>query len=390
MVALSQPERTVTPVRGTLQQRTPGSWRLRVEAPADPTTGRRRYVTKTVRGTKRVAENELAQLVAHVTGGHVSAERRTFADLVDAWLEHAGPGMSPLTVATYRSVLNVHVLPALGAKTLRDVNTEALDALYRTMRSKNLSVGYIRKAHTICSAALTQAVRWRWIAKNPASDATPGTTPRPLNRAPKSDVVQRCLTYVAEHDPEFYAFVHLEVMTGARRGEICALRWEDLDLDRRRCRFWRAVISIPGAGPIVKATKTEDERTVTLSPSTITALREHRRRQRERLMACGAHMEDDDFVFPSRLDGRRPMRPDSVSHRWLRHRRHVPGAAGIRFHDLRHHAATQLISEGVDHRTVMGRMGWSSLRTVDRYAAFVEAKDRAAADILERVMGGLN
>lgn len=374
-------------MRGTLQQRSPGSWRLRVEATADPETGRRRFVTKTFRGNKRSAENELAQLVADVSGGRVDPGSQTFGYLVERWLDHVGPSMSPLTVTNYRSLLARHISPAIGTRLLRKLTTADLDALYRAMRDKGLSPGYVRKAHTIASAALTQAVKWKWIAANPARDASPGRTPRPLNRAPQPEVVQRALAYVAEADVEFYAFLHLEVMTGGRRGEVCALRWSDIDLARRTCRFWQAAIAIPRVGVVVKATKTEDERTVALAVSTVQALREHRRRQRERLLACGAHMEDDDFVFPSRLDGRRPLRPDSVSHRWLRLRRNVPGAAAVRFHDLRHHAATQLIAAGVDHRTVMGRMGWSSLRTVDRYAAFVEQNDRAAADVLEKVLG---
>jgi integrase len=84
----------------------------------------------------------------------------------------------------------------------------------------------------------------------------------------------------------------------------------------------------------------------------------------------------------------RPTRPDVMTHRWARLRATVPGAEKVRLHDLRHHAATQFVTEGVDVREVMRRLGWTTLATAQRYIHAVDEADAAAADAMERALGG--
>lgn len=370
-------------MRGYLTQRSKGSWRLVVDAGTDPETGKRRQVTKTVRGTKRFAEGELAQLITEVAGGRHAAGDMTFRTLVARWLANVETDLSELTVEKYESVLRLHVLPVIGDRLVRKLRAGDLDEVYALMRSKGKSPAYVRKAHTICSGALAQAVRWELIAANPATNARPGKLPRAKNRAPKTSVVQELLAAVEKHDPEFFAFVQLDALTGGRRGEVCALRWRDVDLEARTVTFQAGVVTTKGK-LTVKSTKTDEDRTLTIPRSTVKVLKAHRRLLRERLLACGIALADDSFVFPATIDATRPVRPDVISHRWLRIRKTVAGGGPVRLHDLRHHAATQLIAEGTNPRTVMARMGWTSSRTLDRYTAAVDEKDVEAADRLEQ------
>lgn len=369
-------------MRGYLTQRSKGSWRLVVDAGTDPETGKRRQVTKTVRMTKRQAEDELAQFITEVAGGRHAAGDMTFRTLVTRWLANVETDLSESTVEKYESVLRLYILPVLGDRLVRKLRAGDLDEVYAAMKKKGKSPAYVRKAHTICSGALAQAVRWELIAANPAANARPGKLPRAKNRAPKTDVVQRLLEAVQKCDPEFYAYVQLDVLTGGRRGEVCALRWCDLDLEARTITFRAGVVATKGK-LILKGTKTDDDRTITIPRTTVKVLKAHRRLLRERLLACGIPLADDSFVFPATIDASRPVRPDVISHRWLRIRRTVPGGEPVRLHDLRHHAATQLIAEGTNPRTVMARMGWTSSRTLDRYTASVDEKDVEAADRLE-------
>ena len=167
---------------------------------------------------------------------------------------------------------------------------------------------------------------------------------------------------------------------------MCALRWSDVDLDRGKVRFWRSATAVAVAGAILKTTKIDDERTVTLAPSTVAALRELRRQQRERLLAFGTDMRPDDFLFPSRLDGNKATRPDSITHRWVRTAATSPAPRPSAFTTF---VTTPPHPIHRRRRRPPHRPGPHVLVEpphLDRYAAFVEEKDRDAADVMERLL----
>src|SRR4030095_9144657 len=146
----------------------------------------------------------------------------------------------------------------------------------------------------------------------------------------------------------------LAATTGARRGELCALRWGNVDLEAGELLILRNLFQ--AAGRLVeKDTKTHAARRLALSEDSVALLDEHRRRCFERAAACGARLCDDAYVFSFDPAGRQPMHPDSVTHRFSRLAKQL--GLRTRLHDLRHYAATQLIAGGVDLRTVSGRIG---------------------------------
>ena len=182
-------------------------------------------------------------------------------------------------------------------------------------------------------------------------------------------------------------FVLLAATTAARRGELCGLRWSDIDLTEPLVEITRAIIIVDGNWQVAP-TKTRQTRRVALDPVTVEALRAHQRRGETRACLAGLGLRSDGFVFSRDPDGGRPWRPDSTS-RAFRHLCYDAGLDHVRLHDLRHFVATRLLASGVDVRTVSGRLGHSlASTTLNVYAAFVPDADRHAAHVISRLVTG--
>lgn len=231
-----------------------------------------------------------------------------------------------------------------------------------------------------------QAVRWGWLARNPVAHATRPEVPRTTISPPDAAKVRVLLARAEHDDPNLACWLKVSAATGARRGEICGLRWSDIDLDQCTVRIERSVSATRNAGIVIKATKTGRVRRVSITTQAHKALLKHRARA-ERLAADHDRViEPADMVFTSDPQGQRPWRPELVSRRWERLRRDV-GLHGVRIHDIRHFVATELLTAGIDVRTVANRLGHArTSTTMDIYWAFVPARDRDAADHLQRVL----
>jgi hypothetical protein len=188
-------------------------------------------------------------------------------------------------------------------------------------------------------------------SRQPGGPGQPTVTRLGRDPTATPEEVSRLLETAYEADPDFAVLLWLAATTGARRGELCALRWGSVDLEAAELLILRNLFQ--AAGRLVeKDTKT---RRLALSEDSVALLEEHRRRCVERAAACGARLSDDAYVFSFDPAGRQPMHPDSVTHRFSRLARRL--GLRTRLHDLRHYAATQLIAGGVDLRTVSGRIG---------------------------------
>lgn len=349
--------------------------------------GRGRQVTKSVpwqgskKATKDEADRVLRQLLDELDVGSHGGPSATVNQLVARWLRHSEHEWSPTTRAARESYLRLHILPALGARKVREVRTADLDDFYKDLRKKGLSPATIRRSvHTILRTAFGEAVRWRWITHNPAVDAKPPKRGADLPdlAPPSGDEVRALLALAAARNPDFYAFVAVAADTGARRGEVVALRWDKVDLDAGEVLIDRAVVLDHGS-TVEKDTKSHQARRVALGAPCVQILREHRVRVLERAMASGVRVLPDGFLFSNELDGSEPWRPDGATSRFMR-LRNLAGLPGVRLHDLRHALVTDWLAGGEDPRTVMGRVGHSSLQILTRYAHFVPAQDRAGAD----------
>ena len=375
---------------GSMRQRGENSWNLRVYAGRDAVTGRKVSVERTVRGNKREASKVLAAMVAEVDRRPItSAGKGTVAELCREWLDFATSSFSPKTVETTRMYIEDPIVPLLGSLQVAKLTPSDLDRFYRQLLEVGRSRGpyapaTIRRVHGIIRRALTQGVRWGWITHNPAIDASPPRVPMKELKPPNPDQVVRVFRLAEEVDPELATFIMLAASSGARRGELLALRWHDLDLSRGRLSIERGIVRVDG-DLVEQGTKTHQSRRISLDAGTVSALRAHEDRMAERARAASTLITSESFVFSHAIDGSSPWHPDSTS-RAFRNICKQAGVTGIRLHDLRHYVATRLLAAGVDVRTVAGRLGHRNpSTTLNVYSHFVPETDQEAAETLGRI-----
>jgi integrase len=244
-----------------------------------------------------------------------------------------------------------------------------------------LADGSVRQIHWILSGALDRAVRWKWIAINPADFADKPPLPHPDPQPPTAAEAARIIKE-AWRDPAWGVFVWCAMTLGARRGELCALRWEYVDLANSVVTFRRALSLYENGELIEKDTKTHQQRRAVLDAETAAVLAEHRQRCEERASLLGLPLPPGAYVFSPDPDGGAFPIPDSVTQRYGR----LAVRLGIKshLHALRHYSATELVAAGVDVGTVAGRLGHSGggATTLRVYAAWLSETDQRAAGLL--------
>jgi integrase len=373
-------------MRGNITVKVPGRvYELRVSRGRDPVTGRYRQKSVTVRGTRAEAERALRQLIDEVEAGRergTDDPGLTFGGLLDEWLRFTeGRGRSPTTIERYRTIIERQLKPTLGDMPLARLRTKAFDDLYRDL-GQRLAPLTVTKVHLVARAALDRARKWGWIAQNPARDAEPPSPRRSTITTPSREQLAKLLKVADAADPVFAAYLRLGAATGARRGELCALRWSDIDLEAARVVIERGIVLVAG-GLVERPTKTHSRRVVALDEGTVRVLGAHREREEAMARACGVELDAPAFVFSRRPGGTLPLRPENATATFAATAR-AAGVEGLSLKDAtRHLAATRLIAAGVDVRTVAGRLGHANASTtLDVYAHWLPERDREAATII--------
>ena len=308
--------------------------------------------------------------------------------LLDRYLEHlARKGHSPKTLDTYRRYIASTIRPALGSRPVRKVTAWDLDALYATMIDAGKATATIRQHHAIISGALGQAVKWGWCPTNVATMASPPVA-RPGRIIPPTAKEVRAIVELAEdRNPDLAAMIMLAALTGARRGELCALRWSDIDLTGAgSVRISRSMLDLPNRVE-EKATKSHQERTLALSEAGLALVQLRRDAMLERARLADVELAPDGYVFSERPDGSTPCRPDKVTGFFSRARDEL-GLTHVHLHSLRHFMATQLADRGdVSARTLAGRLGHADASvSLKVYSHFFPAADADAADHMGRIL----
>jgi integrase len=203
-------------------------------------------------------------------------------------------------------------------------------------------------------------------------------------KPPDPDQVVRLFRLAQKSEPELATLIMLAASSGARRGELLALRWSDIDLDRGRLSIERGIVRV-GDDLIEQGTKTHQSRRISLDAGTVSALETHWASMTDRAQQAGSTITSESFVFSHAVDGSTPWHPDSTT-RAFRKVCQQAGVTGVRLHDLRHYVATRLLAAGVDVRTVAGRLGHRNpSTTLNVYSHFVPENDQEAAEALGRI-----
>lgn len=365
---------------GTMSQLEPGKWRLRVYVNR---SGKGRQLSRTFKGTERAARNALRRFATEVEDRQVDPTRMTVGELLDEWLARSGPGLRPKTLAGYRHKIDTRIRPAFGSLRLDRLTGHMLDEQYREWRSGGLSNTSVHHLATIIGTACRQAVKWGWIATNPVSmSSPPPLRPRPSS-VPEPDELVRLIRAAEERKNNTLATaIALSALTGARRGELIALRWSDIDMPGARLTISRSLTVVDGTAH-VGPTKTHQVRVVALDPAAMEVLTRRWAEQQRFADQAGVPLDADPFVLTyERAPGADiHAGPDYLSNSFAK----LCKETGVRcrFHDLRHFAATQMIGAGVDVRTVAGRLGHADASTTLRiYADALPERDREAAGVL--------
>jgi integrase len=386
-------------------------FQARVTAGEDPAT-RERIVLYEVAPTRREAERALTRLQAEADAWRASRTKTSFGALLDRWL--ARHEVAVTTRVTYESLIRTHIRPALGAVPLTKLHrgaAEILESFYGDLRRcsrrcdrrpfvehrasglhdcaelgcaphrcRPLAASSVRQIHAIISGALSAAVRWGWLPFNPADMARLPARLKPQPHPPGARDAARIIEAAWERDAEFGLYVWLAMVTGARRGELLALRWHHLDLNAAILTVRRNYVRANGEGHD-KDTKSHQMRRLSIDAATVELIKRHRAGCEQMLAVLGFEIEDDQYVFSAEPDHTRPRDPSSMTRRYGRMVKEL--GIDTHLHELRHYSATELLTAGVDLRTVAGRLGHGDgTTTLRHYAAWVTTADQKAASVV--------
>lgn len=385
-------------MKGSRRERTPGVHELRVYAGQDPLTGKKRWVSRTFRGSKRAADQALRDLCDEVEAARATQadepdelEQMTVAELLARWQQLRATEWSPTTANEHAGTVRRWIVPHIGDVPVVDLRRARIEDFYATVArtggrdGRPLSATSVRKIHTVLHAALEDAVALELIAGNPSTKARRPKVTKHDARVPSLAEIRRAIDLA---DPDMAVLIRVAIATGARRGELVALRWSDLDLDAGTLHVQRSIVHLPGKPFEEKATKTGAAAVLAIDAGTVDAVRAHRRRRQEQWLQLGlGRVRQSDYLWLDK-DLRSPMPPDRVTYRW-RTLADRAGLTGVRLHDLRHAAATHMVAAGIDIRTVAGRLRHASpAMTLDVYAGRDLNADRAAANLLGGLLDG--
>lgn len=366
--------------RGSIRERAPDRWQLRAYV-ADG-----RSVSETVRGTRADAERRLRKLLDEIDDGAHRGPDRTLAQLLERWLEAKGLTLSPSTLVMTRGHIENYLKPELGRIRLSRLEPSTIDVFYGKLRRSGikgepLAPSYIRRIHGTLHLALEQAVSWGWLARNPAERASPPPARREALNVPGTADVMLLIDTAMATNPPLGTYLRVAAAAGPRRGEIAGLRRSDVDFEAGAVTFRRVIVHAGPGDVIVKPyPKSRVARRISLDADTLAAVADHLDWLGKRAATCGTTLVSDPWVFSHDLRADTPPRPDAFTRAFNRLRDRL--GLTVRLHDLRHAHATELLTAGVDVRTVAGRLGHASATTtLSIYAGWVPAADRAAAEI---------
>jgi integrase len=390
----------------------------------DPVTGRYRYAYESARNLDEAKERR-EEMVGRIADGREPTVKATVGELLDKWLAVAELELT--TRVTYEGYIERVIRPVLGGIRLRELErrVDVLDGLYAELRRcrklcggrkglidhrppgrppqagqetptghvcdkrcrphqcRPMEPATILQIHSILRRAFKYAVRWQWIRQNPAQLASVPRSVAQLTDPPTPAEATRLLKVAREHSPDLALFVWLVMVTGARRGELCSLRWTDIDAEDGDLLIERAYAVRQGT-KVIKTTKTHQKRRLALDGGTLDLPSEHREQCAKRAEEAGGELRKDGYVFSRDGLGELPWFPDTVT-KWVTTAATQAGVDAT-IKSLRHYNATQMLTGGIDLRTAAARLGHSSGGhiTLKVYAHRTRPSDQRAAEILAR------
>jgi integrase len=338
---------------------------------------------------KEVQEKLKVALRDQQQGTLVTAPRQTLAQFLTDWLENSQKqSVRPRTYERYEELVRLHIVPALGRYELQKLSAQHLQAFYAKKAEEGLSATTINHFHNVLHKALDTAVKWNLVARNVCDLVSPPRRKRYEVHPLTVEQVHKLLAAVEGHEME--ALFKLALATGLRRGELMGLKWQDINLEtgvlQVRRILSRVPSKMPGKGYVEAEPKTQkSRRSVVIAPFALEALKHHRERQLEAKIKVGPLWQDHDYVFCTSIGTHLNPTRDMLDQ--LKALLKKAGLPDIRFHDLRHSAATLLLSVGVHPKVVQEILGHSQISiTMDVYSHVLPGMQQDAMSRLNAVL----
>lgn len=369
---------------GTLVSRGDDRWLLRIDYGRDPLTRKRVRRSYAVSGSKAVAQRRMRELLAERDAGAAIPTRLTVGAWLTRWLElhHADHRIGEQARLRYQGILNGHIIPYIGRLELADLRPTHIAQLKERWLSRGkrggdapLSSASVYKHLVVLRRALAEAVRLGLLSRNPADAVSkPSMVKRHEQRALNEEEI--ALLLASASGTRFDAPIRFTLAAGLREGELLALKWDDVDLDRQVAQ--------------VRGTKTANSRrTVELSAVTVATLRTHRQHQNRARLRKGPAWQEHGLVFPSTAGTPWFKRMFYRDYRVVVDRAGIDEPSTVTFHTLRHTAATQWLRHGADVFSVSRRLGHASAAfTMDVYGHLLRGQQRQAAEALDGLLAG--
>jgi integrase len=371
---------------GQIVRRGARTWLVRVSRGRD-TTGKRRYLNKTIYGTKKDAQDYLnKKLTEKSTGMLIAPTRLTLDQFLDRWLDTARTRLRERTFEHYKEMLDRYVRKPLGSHLLGNVHVLDIQRLYAAMQAKGLSARTVRYLHAVLSSAFKQGLKWGMLTTNPASLIE---LPKQERREMQALSPEQARIFQAEAVSYKHGIVFIfALVTGMRPEEYLALKWSDVDLEKGTATVRRTLVWLKGGGWKFGEPKTSrSRRTVSFPPQISQGLMNHRRDQIEARLKAGSDFENNDLIFTA-SDGK----PHNLRNLTQRHFQPILRRAGlprIRLYDLRHSCATLLLAAGEHAKVVSERLGHASITlTLDTYSHVLPTMQQAATEKLQKLLYG--
>jgi integrase len=340
--------------------------------------------------TQKAAQNELNKVLRSIDEGtYAEASRQTLSEYLERWLNTVKPNLEAKTFERYKEIVDLNIVPRLGAIQLAKLQPVQIAEFYvwsathgNKRNNSGLSARTVLHIHRLLRKALQQAMIWQIRPTNPAAMVE---APRPRDKEIKAVEEDRAAWLIeAAENTDLYLPILFGLCTGMRRGEILGLRWSDLDLDNSRLTVNQS-LEQTRAGIHFKSTKNKkSRRTIALPPTLISAIKEHRISQDKNKELFGSDYPNLDLVCP--LPDGNPWPPDRFTDDYIAFTRRVV-ARDIRFHDLRHTHASELLRRGTPIKTVSQRLGHANPTvTLNVYAHMMSGDDENAAQLVEDLL----
>ena len=337
--------------------------------------------------TKAEVVDKLAKLRTQVSSGMVVADpRRSVGDFLAWWLEEAQ--IRDNTRRSYESIVRLHIKPRVGTTALSRLSPAQVHDLYRQLERAGASDRMRQLVHAVLHRALSQALKLGLVTRNVCDAVEPPRATSPPMRVWNADQTRRFLTAIKGDLLE--ALYVLAVATGMRQGELLGLQWQDVDFDGAALSVRRTLLSSGPAPKVGPPKSASGERRIDLPASVVAALWAHKKRT----LARGKRASI--WVFSDRRGG--PLHAPNVVRRSFfpliakvnaKAENEEDRLPRIRFHDLRHTAATLLLAAGIHPKVVQERLGHAQIgMTLGTYSHVLPSMQRGAADRLEKSLFG--